>query len=165
MTKDEAGSSPIAGIAVGDEIGKSAWLTITQEMICAFGAATLDADRLHDDPEWARANSPYGTTIAYGFQTIGLLTYLMRTTFEKEDALAATPEGFPLNYGFDRLRLVSPVPCGSRIRAIFTLKDLSIDEKGMVLQRIETVVEIENADRPALVGEWLSVWVPGNKPQ
>jgi acyl dehydratase len=165
MSQERAGQGPLASVAVGDEIGKSIWLTVTQEMICAFGAATLDADRFHDDPDWARQNSPYGTTIAYGFQTIGLLTYLMRTTFKEMDALAAAPDGYPLNYGFDRLRLVSPVPCGSRIRARFTLNERSIDEKGRIHQRIGTIVEIENSSRPALAGEWLSVWVPSNPPQ
>ncbi|MEZ5983587.1 MAG: hypothetical protein R3C54_14900 [Parvularculaceae bacterium] len=65
-----------------------------------------------------------------------------------------------MNYGFDRLRLVAPVPVGSRIRGRFTLADRTTDEKGRIVHRVNAVVEIENQERPALVAEWLSVWVP-----
>jgi acyl dehydratase len=131
-------------------------------MIRAFGAATLDADPMHDDPEWAREHGPFGTTIAYGFQTVGLLTHLMRTALGEGFAVEPSAEGYPLNYGFDRLRLVAPVPVNSRIRGRFKLADRTVDEKGRVVQRVNAVVEIENQDRPALVAEWLSVWVPAD---
>lgn len=151
---------PLGEALLGETLGVSAWLTVTQDMICAFGAATLDADPMHDDPAWAADNSPYGGTIAYGFQTIGLLTHLMRTALAAPETMAASPKGYPLNYGFDRLRLVSPVPVGARIRGRFTLLDRAPDEKGRIIQRVGIVVDIENQDRPALVGDWLFVWVP-----
>lgn len=154
---------PLGGAEIGAEIGVSEWLTIDQDMINGFGAITLDSDPLHDDPEWAAANSPYRSTIAFGFQTIGLLTHLMRSALGSSRSIAASAQGYPLNYGFDRLRLVAPVPVNSRIRGRFTLNDRSIDGKGRTVQRIGVLVEIENHDRPALIAEWLSVWVPGAK--
>ncbi len=153
-------AGPLANSTIGEELGVSEWVTITQDMIRAFGAATLDADPMHDDPVWAREHGPFGTTIAYGFQTVGLLTRLMRNALGEGYTMEPSKQGYPLNYGFDRLRLVAPVPVNSRIRGRFTLAGRTIDEKGRVVQRVNAVVEIENQDRPALVAEWLSVWVP-----
>ena len=154
-------SGPLADSTIGSELGVSDWVTITQDMIRAFGAATLDHDPMHDDPVWAKEQGPFGTTIAYGFQTVGLLTHLMRNALGEGYTMEPSKEGYPLNYGFDRLRLVAPVPVNSRIRGRFTLADRSVDEKGRIVQRVSAIVEIEGHDRPALAAEWLSVWVPG----
>ena len=158
--KEMAG--PLSKARIGAELGVSDWVTITQEMITSFGASTLDADPMHDDPAWAKEKSPFGKTIAYGFQTIGLLTHLMRTALGEPCATEPSELGYALNYGFDRLRLVAPVPVGSRIRGRFTLADRTTDEKGRIVHRVNAVVEIENQERPALVAEWLSVWVPAD---
>ena len=153
-------TGPLANSAIGAELGVSDWFTITQEMIRAFGAATLDADPMHDDPTWAKEHGPFGTTIVYGFQTVGLLTHLLRNALGEGYTMEPSKEGYPLNYGFDRLRLVAPVPVNSRVRGRFILADRTVDEKGRVVQRVNATVEIENQDRPALIAEWLSVWVP-----
>lgn len=153
-------SGPLANAKVGESLGVSDWMVVTQDMITAFGSATLDADPMHDDPKWAAEKSPFGKTIAYGFQTMGLLTHLMRGAIGEPYATEPSEKGYALNYGFDRLRLVSPVPVGSKIRGRFKLADRSVDEKGRIVQRVNAVVEIENHSSPALVADWLFIWVP-----
>lgn len=138
----------------------SDWLSVTQKMIDAFASATLDSDPMHDDPEWAGGNSPFGATIAYGFQTISLLSYLLKDACAGRENLSTSALGSSLNYGFDRLHLVAPVPVGSRIRGRFVLKDRTLDEKGRTMTTMASVVEIEGQERPALVADWLGVWVP-----
>ncbi len=152
-------SAPAAFIDVppGQEVGCSDWILVDQAMIDGFGAVTLDPDPMHIDPDWAAAG-PFGGTIAFGFLTISLLTPMMHSAMgtapRKESA------GHYLNYGFDRLRLVAPVPVGSRIRGRFVKLRQGEDEKGRLLSTFEATVEIEGAERPALVAEWLSIWVP-----
>ena len=130
---------------------------IDQDMISQFGVLTRDPDPMHMDPEWAEANGPYGGTIAYGFLTISLLSHLVHLV--RKDS-GGPKNGHYLNYGFDRLRLVSPVRVGSRIRGRFQQPESKPDEKGRVLNRYNCSIEIEGQDRPALVAEWLSLWVP-----
>jgi len=136
----------------------SDWLLIDQAMITGFGELTLDPDPMHMDPEWANANGSYGGTIAYGFLTISLLSYLIHTV--REEKPDAKKEGHYLNYGFNRLRLISPIPTGSRIRGRFVCSAPEMDEKGRRLNRYDCTIEIEGQERPALVAEWLSMWVP-----
>ncbi|GAA0313166.1 MaoC family dehydratase [Sphingomonas oligophenolica] len=135
----------------------SDWLVVDQDMISRFGELTLDPDPMHMDPEWAKANGPYGGTIAYGFLTISLLSHLVHLV--RPDTGGART-GYFLNYGFDRLRLVSPVRAGARIRGRFLPNGPKPDEKGRILNRYDCSIEIEGEDRPALVAEWLSLWVP-----
>ena len=132
-------------------------------MIDAFASATLESDLMHDDPDWAAKNSPLGVTIAYGFQTISLLSYLFKQAVNVPGAITSSEAGSTLNYGFDRLRLVAPVPVNGRIRGKFTLIGRELDEKGRTAQRLDVVVEIENHERPALVAQWVSLWVPVGK--
>lgn len=151
-------SDGIGKLARGDEAGVSPWLVITQDMIDRFGEATLDRDPMHIDPDWANQNAPFGGAIAFGFLTISLLTHLLRQAMGAD---ANHPErGYYLNYGFDRLRLVSPVPAGARVRGRFKLARREEDERGRWLTTFDCTVEIEGGDRPALVAEWLSIWVP-----
>ncbi len=136
----------------------SDWLLIDQAMNTSFGELTLDPDPMHIDPEWANANGSYGGTIVYGFLTISLLSYLIHTV--REEMPDAQKDGHYLNYGFDRLRLISPIPTGSRIRGRFAFTAPETDEKGRRLNHYECTIEIEGQERPALVAEWLSMWVP-----
>lgn len=150
---------PFADLPAGAALGTSQWVKITQNMIDQFGAVTLDPDPMHIDPNWASRNGPFGGTIAFGFLTVSLLTHLMH------DATKAGPgsdvaSGYYLNYGFDRLRLVAPVPVGARVRGHFWLIDRRKDEKGRMISRAKCEIEIEGGDRPALVAEWLSMWIP-----
>lgn len=142
------------------ELGPSHWITITQDMIDQFGLLTRDPDPMHVDPTWAEQNGPYGGSIAFGFLTLSLLTHLLH------DAVGSTPQaeqrapGHFLNYGFDRLRFVSPVPVGARIRGVFRVSDRAIDARGRWLTTFDCKIEIEGQERPALVADWLSIWVP-----
>lgn len=133
-------------IAVGD------WLTIDQARIDAFAAATGDSQWIHVDPERARRESPYGTTVAHGFLTLSLLPFL--TGSNSPDYLRRHFPGMRLrvNYGLNRLRLPAPVKCGARIRARTVLKEATpIDEGLEVVYRFS--VEIDGEEKPALVAE------------
>ena len=156
-------ADPFGSAAVGETQWMSPWLAVTQPMIDSFASATLESDPMHDDPQWAAVNTPLGVTIAYGFQTISLLSYLFKQAVNVPSAITSSEAGSPLNYGFDRLRLVSPVPVNSRIRGRFTLVGRDLDEKGRTVQRLDVVVEIENQERPALVAQWVALWVPVGK--
>ena len=136
---------------VGSEIGVSAWTTIDQPMIDAFAKLTGDHHFIHVDPARAAAVLPSKGTIAHGFLTLSLLSNMAYQ-------VCPTIEGvrFPLNYGFNRLRFVAPVPVGSRVRGHFVLHKVErIDD--VQRQLIYNVaVEIEGATKPALVAEWLT---------
>jgi acyl dehydratase len=133
---------------VGQEVGVSPWVEITQERIDTFAKAIGDFQWIHVDPERAK-NSPFGKTIAHGFLTLSLLSNLSEQTFSFSDRRMG------INYGLNRVRFTSPVPVGSRVRARFTLaKFEKIDGNGVQVTWT-TVVEIEGAAKPALVAEWL----------
>lgn len=144
----------------GDLVGTSRWVTVDQSMIDGFGRVTLDPDPMHIDPEWARQNGPFGGSIAFGFLTMSLLTHLLH------DALGSSPDrdphksGYYLNYGFDRLRLVSPVRAGARIRGVFRLAGRLVDERQRLVSTFDSTIEIEGEERPAMIATWLTVWVP-----
>jgi acyl dehydratase len=133
---------------VGQEVGVSPWVEITQERIDTFAKAIGDFQWIHVDPERAK-NSPFGKTIAHGFLTLSLLSNLSEQTFSFSDRRMG------INYGLNRVRFTSPVPVGSRVRARFTLaKFEKIDGNGVQVTWT-TVVEIEGVAKPALVAEWL----------
>ena len=137
----------------------SDWITITQEMISDFARVTRDPDPMHIAPEWAARHSPYGRTIAFVFQTIAMLTHMLHNAMGTDPQRDTGEDGYYLNYGFDRLRLVQPVPVGSRIRGRFVISERIVDEKGRVKSTFDCTIEIEGEDRPALVAKWLSYWV------
>lgn len=150
----------LSNLAPGAEVGISPWLTVSQAMIDTFARATLDPDPMHIDPEWAAANSPFEGTIAFGFLTMSLLTHLMHGAMGIQGAHDPRRCGYYLNYGFDRLRLVAPIRTGRRVRGCFTLLGRRTDEHRRLITTFECKVEIEGEPRPALVAEWLTVWVP-----
>jgi len=136
---------------VGSEIGVSAWTTIDQPMIDAFAKLTGDEHFIHVDPARAAAVLPSKGTIAHGLLPLSLLSnmaYQVCPTIEDVR--------FPLNYGFNRLRFVAPVPVGSRVRGRFVLHKVErIDDVQRQLV-YNVTVEIEGRDKPALVAEWLT---------
>jgi acyl dehydratase len=137
---------------VGSLLGVSPWHQVTQEDINAFGAATHDPDPNHIDPDYARTHGSYRFPIAFGFQTVALLTRLATDAGIRPRDVA---EEF--NYGFDRLRLVAPVPVDSRIRGRFVLEGVKEREDGGFLVTYGVTVEIEGSERPALVAQWLAL--------
>jgi acyl dehydratase len=134
---------------IGREVAVSDWVVVTQERISAFAEATGDRQWIHLDRERAEKESPYGTTIAHGFLTLSLLSSLMQDAMQFEQAGHRA-----INYGLNRVRFVSPVRAGSRIRGRFALaafKDLG-DAIELVLS---VTVECEGSDKPACIAEWV----------
>lgn len=139
------------GLAPGEAMGASDWLVITQEHIDKFADATLDQDPMHVDPEWCRNHGPFPTTVAFGFLSLSLITYFSHQA-------RPWPEGsYALNYGFDKVRFVAPVPVGSRIRGVFRFLGADLRPDGGWLTRTNVTVEIEGADKPAIAADWLGV--------
>lgn len=139
--------------SVGQEIGVSDWFEMTQQRISAFADITEDHMFLHVDPERA-AHTPFGGTIAHGLLTLSMLSVM---------AYQAVPaiEGMTLsvNYGYNKVRFIAPVPSGSRIRGRFLLNKLDVDSEGRVTLTVDVTVEIDGQDKPALVAEWvMMVW-------
>lgn len=149
-----------------EEIGQrktSAWTRFTQQEIDAFGRVTRDVAPLHMDPQWARQNGPYGSTIAYGFQTLAMLTYFNHEIFGwPADGTAV--EGYAVNYGLERVRFTGPVPVDRPFRCHLTLMSLEQRDAGQELRRFLVEVEVEGFEKPALVAEWLGLWItePGH---
>ena len=113
-----------------------------------------DPQWIHVDTGRARAETPFGATIAHGFLTLSLLSALMR------DAVTVDGPRMTLNYGLNRVRFVSPVPSGSRIRARVALA--TIDDMGDSIQATWSVtIEREGGDKPAVVAEWIVRYYPG----
>jgi len=138
---------------IGTETGVSDWITIDQERINTFADVTEDHQFIHINPEMA-AKTPFGGTIAHGFLTLSLLSKMA-------EGCTVVVEGVQMgiNYGFDKMRFINPVPSGSRVRGRFSVA--SIDEKnpGQFLIKYNATVEIENSDKPALVAEWMAMQV------
>lgn len=143
----------------GDMIGISQWFTINQEMITGFGVSTLDPDPVHMDPQWAAENSPYGETISFGFLTVSLLSRLLYSATHHEPTKDMDMDAGFMNYGFDRLRLMSPVPVDSKVRGVFKVKDAQTTDTGHERLVIDAAIEIEGSDKPALVGDWVLIYV------
>ena len=145
--------APLAEIRskIGQEVGLSGWLEVSQERINAFADATDDHQFIHIDPE-AAAKVGFGGTIAHGFLSLSLLSRMAA------DAMLV-PDGvrMAVNYGLDRVRFLAPVRSGKRVRGRFVLD--SVDEKapGQILMRHTVTVEIEGEEKPALTAQWLGL--------
>jgi len=136
---------------IGQEVGVSRWITVDQARIDAFARITEDEQFIHVDPERARA-TPFGGAIAHGFLTLSLASAMSYDAVAPLDGVV-----MGVNYGFDKLRFLAPVPAGSRVRGRFRL--LSAEDKGggRWLLKHELTVEIEGGDKPALIAEWLGM--------
>jgi acyl dehydratase len=130
---------------VGQEIGTSDWVEITQERVDEFAQATGDHQWIHVDVEKAK-DGPFGGTIAHGYLTLSLLPWLGSQVFALE-----TP-GAKLNYGVNKVRFPSPVPVGSKVRTTVSVKDVTDVPAGKQLT-LGYVVEIDGAAKPACVAE------------
>ena len=134
---------------VGHELAVSDWFTVTQERISQFADVTDDHQWIHLDQERAARESPYGTTIAHGFLSLSLISALVR------GAVAIGGQKLAINYGFNRVRFVSAVPAGSRIRARVTPRSVEAVERGIHQVTWSIVIEREDGEKPCLVADWL----------
>jgi acyl dehydratase len=134
---------------VGQELGTSSWVTIEQERIDKFADATGDHQWIHVEPGRAK-DGPFGSTIAHGFLTLSLIPALSWEVYTIEGARLS------VNYGLNKLRFITPVKVGSRVRAHLTLAGVD-DVPGDALQVATAVtVELEGAEKPAAVAETLT---------
>lgn len=142
---------------LGTEVHVSEWLQITQERIDAFAKATGDTQWIHTDPERARTQSPWGTTIAHGYLTLALQVPLRGLPLNGAGELAGVHS--VINYGLNRLRFPTAVPVGARIRGRFVLQ--ALDRLGEdVLQVTERcTIELEGAAKPACIAESITRFV------
>lgn len=136
---------------VGETIGTSEWVDVTQERINQFADATGDHQFIHIDEEKAKM-TPFGGTIAHGFLTLSLIPMLRA----KSDC--PRPEGVKMgvNYGGNKVRFLAPVRSGKRVRGHFKLLELIEKRPGQWQETMETTIEIEGEDKPALIAEWMS---------
>ncbi|MCM3870891.1 MAG: MaoC family dehydratase [Pyrinomonadaceae bacterium] len=133
---------------VGQEVAVSEWLDVTQERINQFAEATGDRQWIHIDPERAVRESPFKGTIAHGFLTLSLLSELAQL------AVSVGGVRMGINYGLNRVRFISPVPAGARIRGRFTLTGMEVIQGGAQATWSVTV-EREGGHKPCCVAEWL----------
>ncbi len=138
--------------AKGETEGTGDWFEVTQEQVNQFADITHDHQFIHVDPEAAKA-TPFGGTIAHGFLTLSMLTHLISSIPQDMTRFAGLLMG--VNYGFEKVRFVSPVPTGSRIRATSVLSNVEL--KGNNIHTTRTItVEVEGSDKPALVADWIT---------
>jgi acyl dehydratase len=136
---------------VGQEVGVSDWLLIDQARVNAFAQATGDLQWIHVDVDRAKRESPFGGPIVHGFLTLSLLAKFALDCIEVEGIKLA------VNYGLNRVRFVSPVKVGSRVRAHFVLG--AVDEIPGGAQMVwQTAIEIEGGDKPACAAEMVTRW-------
>jgi acyl dehydratase len=135
-------------ILVGQEIGRSDWVVVTQSNVDLFAQATDDAQWIHVDPQRAAAG-PFGTTVAHGFLTLSMLSALFAAAIGFDDVRMS------LNYGLNRVRFPSPVPVGSRLRALCVLDDFEAIDGGAQVT-VTITVEREGGAKPACVAEWVT---------
>lgn len=134
----------------------SDWITIDQARVNAFADVTEDHQFIHVDPVRAKAETPFGGPIAHGFLTLSLLSRFA------EQALPPFPDkAIGINYGFDKVRFLSPVPVGARVRGKFTLSEFIERKRGQYQLTQDAEVEIEGQSAPALAAKWLSLVVLG----
>jgi len=129
----------------------SRWFLLDQARIDAFAAATEDRQFIHVDPVAAKA-TPFGGTIAHGFLTLAMLSAMVEDALPPVAGLALS-----VNYGFDRVRFVAPVRAGARVRGVFALAEAKRRSPRQWLIRYDATIEIEGADKPALVAQWLTM--------
>jgi acyl dehydratase len=137
---------------VGREIGVSSWHLVDQKRIDVYADVIEDHQFIHVDPVRAKAETSFGTTIAHGFLTMSLMSIM---SYEVMPVISGTTMG--VNYGFDKLRFISPVRSGSRVRGRFTLAEAKLRKPKELQSRTSVTVEIEGEEKPALVADWIGL--------
>lgn len=136
------------GPLVGTEVGVSDWFQVTQDRIDTFAGATEDRQWIHIDPVRAKEDSPYNTTIAHGFLTLSMISYLSQGILSLENVRLR------INYGLNRVRFPNAVKAGAKVRGHFVLREVNDIARG-----VETVfavtIEVEGSAKPCCVAEWI----------
>ncbi|MGH3457621.1 MaoC family dehydratase [Aeromicrobium sp.] len=135
--------------AAGKELGVSEWVQVTQERIDLFADATGDRQWIHVDPERA-AEGPFGATVAHGYLTLSMLPFLGAQVYAFAGDVAR------INYGLNKVRFVSPVVVGSKVRNRVEMIDVKDLEKGQQIT-LQHTIEIKGADKPACVAETVTL--------
>jgi acyl dehydratase len=151
------GDLTLAGLGekIGQELGVSDWVAIEQARIDAFASCTGDHQWIHVDVERAKRESPFGGPVAHGYLTLSMVAPLaMQIGVIPKDAAAA------LNYGIDKVRFLTPVPAGTRVRLRVVLAGIEAREGGQVVMKTQNTLEVEGAQKPALVAETLALLIP-----
>ena len=151
------GDLTLAGLGekIGQELGVSDWVAIEQARIDAFASCTGDYQWIHVDVERAKRESPFGGPVAHGYLTLSMVAPLaMQIGVIPKDAAAA------LNYGIDKVRFLTPVPAGTRVRLRVVLAGIEAREGGQVVMKTQNTLEVEGAQKPALVAETLALLIP-----
>ena len=147
------GSIDDALAMIGDELGVSRWVDIDQSRIDAFADTTMDHQWIHVDVEKAKAESPYGATIAHGFLTLSLIPGVSKDNYIVKNAKLG------INYGLNKVRFLAPVTSGSRIRVRSQLTDATKVGDDTVNLTVRHTVEIDGVEKPAAVAELIARFV------
>ena len=147
-------ASELSGL-IGTEVGVSDWTVLDQERINLFADVTEDHQFIHID-EVAAKKTPFGGTIAHGFLTLSMLS-----KFSEGSGLVIDGVKMGVNYGFEKVRFLAPVPSGSKVRGRFNLKDAIEKKPGQFLLTYEVTVDIEGQEKPALIADWLAMQFTG----
>jgi acyl dehydratase len=140
---------------VGKESGVSDWITIEQDRINQFADVTEDHQFIHINLDMAKM-TPFGGTIAHGFLTLSLLSKMAE---QASILLEGTKMG--VNYGFDKVRFLAPVPTGAKVRGRFVVANVDEKRPGQVLVTYDVTVEIEGGEKPALIAQWMGMQFAG----
>ncbi|HVP27683.1 MAG TPA: MaoC family dehydratase [Myxococcota bacterium] len=139
---------------LGKPLGRSDWVTVTQEQINAFADATGDHQWIHVDVERAKTQSPFKTTIAHGYLTLSLAPALLPQLVRVEGIRMG------VNYGIDKMRLPAPVPAGSRLRLSAELRDVRDLPGGAARATFGLTFEVEGGTKPACTADAIYVYYP-----
>src|ERR1700755_781142 len=137
---------------VGKEIGVSSWHLVDQKRIDVYADVIEDHQFIHVDPERAKRETAFGTTVGHGFLTMSLMSIM---SYEVMPVIQGTTMGG--NSGFDNLRFISPVRAGSGVRGRFTLTEAKLRKPKELQSRTSVSVEIEGEDKPALIADWIGL--------
>ena len=141
----------------GAEVGVSEWILIDQSKIDDFARVTQDNQFIHIDPERVRKETDFGGTIAHGFLVLSLAS-----KFSSDVLGNASEKSVSINYGFDKVRFISPVPANSFVRGRFNLKRVDVNRPTELRQIYDLSVEIKDSDRPAIIAEWITLTIFNN---
>jgi acyl dehydratase len=139
---------------VGRELGTTDWLTVSQDRIDQFAACTGDRQWIHVDVERSKRESPFGGPIAHGYLSLSLVaTMIMELGVVPSDAATA------LNYGLDKVRFITPVKAGARVRLRASLDSAEQQSSGRMMLKLNSTLEIEGETKPALIAEVLCMLI------